>query len=71
MAEESQLIRLINLLGKDYLNEEEAAFYACVSISQFRAKASEYGIIPRRKWMGRTIYRKSDIQAAIERGWRH
>jgi hypothetical protein len=61
---------LINLLGKDYLNEEEAAHYACVSPSQFRAKAAEYGIMPLRRWMGRTVYRKADIQAAIEKAWR-
>ncbi len=64
--------RLINLLGKDYLNEEEAAHYACCSESQFRARAADYGIMPlRKRWMGRTIYRKADIQAAIENEWRH
>jgi hypothetical protein len=63
-------VRLINLLGKDYLTEEEAAFYACVSPSQFRAKAAVYGILPLRGWMGRTVYRKADIQDAIEKEWR-
>lgn len=63
-------VKLINILGKDYLTEEEAAYYACVSPSQFRAKSADYGIIPLRRWMGRTVYRKSDIQAAIEAEWR-
>ena len=38
-----------NLLGKDYFTVSEAAHYACVSESQFRAKAQEFGI-PVVKW---------------------
>ena len=55
----------INLAGKDYFTEREAAAYACVSPSQFRAKAKDYGIHPVR-FMGKKVYRKADIQAAIE-----
>ncbi len=58
--------RNFNLSGKDYFTIDEAAHYACVSNSQFRAKAAEYGLhaFP---WMGRRLYRKVDIQAAMER----
>lgn len=57
-----------NLLGKDYLTEAEAAHYACVSESQFRAKAREYGILAVR-FMGKKVFRKTDIQRAIENEW--
>ena len=62
-------VRDFNLLGKENFSEAEAAHYACVSPSQFRAKAAEYGILPVRGWMGRTIYRKKDIDRAIEDLW--
>ena len=39
------------LAGKDYFTQAEAAAYACVSLSQFRARADEYGIRPV-LWMG-------------------
>ncbi|OOZ75332.1 hypothetical protein BOW50_12190 [Solemya velum gill symbiont] len=57
--------RILSVLGRDYLKAEEAAVYACVSSSQFRAKAKEYGIYPI-QFMGKKVYRKVDIQAAIE-----
>jgi len=55
----------INILGKDYLTEKEAAHYACVSQRQFQNKAKEYGILPT-KFMGKFVYRKDDIRNAIE-----
>lgn len=58
-----------NLLGKDYLTTDEAAHYACVSSSQFRGRAREYGIEPI-EFMGKKLYRKTDIQRAIENEWR-
>lgn len=58
-----------DLRGKDYLSEREAAHYACVSVSQFRDRREEYGIMPIR-FMGKLVYRKTDIQRAIEDAWR-
>ena len=59
----------LDLRGKDYLTANEAAHYACVSLSQFQRKAGEYGLAPFR-WMGKLVYRKADIQAAMENEWR-
>ncbi|MGZ5259033.1 MAG: hypothetical protein ACXWC0_15540, partial [Burkholderiales bacterium] len=60
--------KIINLVGKDYFTILEAAHYACVSRSQFLEHAAANGIFPAR-WMGKPIYRKADIQRAIERHW--
>lgn len=54
----------LNLSGKDWLTVDEAAFYCGVSNSQFRANVAAYGIIPRR-FMGRQLYEKSALYAAI------
>ena len=61
----------INLLGKDYLSEKEAAHYACLGLTTFRQQAPKYGIFPSRS-LGTTkkIYRKSDIQRVIEEEFR-
>ena len=56
------------LAGKDYFTSEEAAQYACVSHSQWRAKVKDYGI-PCFSWMGKKVYRKLDIQKAMELAW--
>ena len=53
------------LSGKDYLTELEAAHYCCVSPSQFRIKRHDYGIGAMR-FMGKKIYRRSDLKNAIE-----
>lgn len=56
------------LLGKDYLTEPEAACYACVSTSQFRKYAADVGIHAR-TFMGKKVYRKADLQRALEELW--
>jgi hypothetical protein len=58
----------VNLAGKDYFTQEEAAHYACVSESQFRAKSAEYGLLGF-WWMGKKVYRKVDVQQAMEAEW--
>lgn len=58
----------LNLLGKDYLTEEEAAHYCCVSFSQFRKRVAEYGIVPG-TFMGKKVYRRDDLKKAIEKSW--
>jgi hypothetical protein len=58
----------IELSGKDYFSRKEAAHYCCVSESQFERHASSYGLQPLH-FMGKLIYRRTDCQQAIERGW--
>lgn len=58
--------RTFHLSGKDFLDVQEAAHYACVSYSQFRAKAAEHGLRPF-QWMGKLVYRKVDIESAMSR----
>lgn len=57
----------MNLSGKDFFTEAEAAHYACVSQSQFRKRQAEYGILYS-VFMGKKVYRKVDIQRAMEQG---
>ena len=54
------------LSGKDYLTQSEAAHYCCVSYSHFRDKRLESGI-PMIQFMGKRIYRRQDLQSAIEK----
>ena len=54
-----------DIAGKDYFTPEEAAHYCCVSPSQFRAKKDQYHILPF-TFMGKLVYRKSDLQRIIE-----
>ena len=54
------------LSGKDYLTEREAAHYCCVSYSHFREKRIDAGINAIR-FMGKKIYRRQDLQSAIEK----
>ena len=56
----------LNLLGKDYLTEEEAAHYCGVSNCQFRRKHLELGVLAI-SVMGKKVYRRADLQRAIER----
>jgi hypothetical protein len=58
----------LDLRGKDYLTEREAAHYAGVSVSQLRAHRAAYGIMPGR-FMGKLLYRRVDLQRAIENAW--
>jgi hypothetical protein len=64
--------REFNLLGKDYLTTEEAAFYACISPSQFKKYRKEHRLLPI-SHMGKLVYRKADIQRSIEEAaeWQH
>ena len=59
-----------NLAGKDFLSLREAAHYACVSESQFRRCAKDYGISPR-TFMGRVVYRREDIEREMHRLWQN
>lgn len=56
----------LNLAGKDWLTEIEAAHYCGVSVRQFQAHNAELGLEPRR-FMGRKLYLKSDLYSIIEK----
>ena len=51
--------------GKEWLTTDEAAHYACVSSAQWRAHREEHGIFPT-MFMGKMLFRKQDIDLAIE-----
>lgn len=53
-------------LPRDYLTQAEAATYCCVSVRKFRDEATGLGIEPVR-FMGKLLYRREDLRAAIER----
>ena len=53
---------------RDYLTAEEAAEYACVPLETFEAHAHEHGIVPF-AFLGHLVYRKADLQMAMERAW--
>lgn len=54
----------MELAGKDYFRVEEAAEYACISVSHWRAQVQP--IFPPGLFYGRLLYRKSDVQRFIE-----
>jgi hypothetical protein len=56
----------LNISGKDWLTEVEAAHYCGVSLRQFQAHQRELGLNPRR-FLGRKLYLKSDLFNTIEK----
>ncbi|WP_448098142.1 hypothetical protein [Luteibacter yeojuensis] len=56
----------LNLAGKDWFTEDEAAHYCGVSISQFKAHYEELGISPRR-FMGKKLYAREELSSVISR----
>lgn len=54
-----------NLLGKDYFTLREAAHYCSVSESQFNAHSRSLGI-QSTTFMGKRVFRRKDLQRAIE-----
>lgn len=68
MSSEPSERKQLNLAGKDYFAEDEAAFYACVSLSQFRKRCKDEGILAV-PYMGKKVYRKADIAKSIEDKW--
>ena len=58
----------LDIRDKPYLRLQEAAHLACLSVSKFRQVARELQI-PALPWSGVTVYRRSDILAAMEESW--
>lgn len=63
------VIELYSIDGLDFLTEEQAAHYMGVCKSQFRARASELGIIGFRS-LGKKLYKKAELKEVLERLWR-
>lgn len=61
----------LNITGKDWLTEAEAAHYCGVSLRQFQTHQGELRLNPRR-FLGRKLYLKSDLYNLIEKSdpWR-
>ncbi len=57
-----------NISGKIFLTEKEAAYCACVSVSQFRKLAPGAGI-SNCLFMGKKIYRQEDILECMNDAW--
>jgi hypothetical protein len=51
-----------DLRGKDWLTEVEAAHYCCVSLTQFKGKASSFNA---RRFMGKKVYSRAELFDAI------
>jgi hypothetical protein len=54
----------MNLAGKDYFTVREAAEYACISLSQWRARVQP--AFPPGLFFGKLIYRRTDVQRFVE-----
>jgi hypothetical protein len=54
----------VNIEGKDWLTEAEAAHYCGVSIRQFQAHYEVVGLLPRR-FMGKKLYERAALYEAI------
>lgn len=63
-AEQIATARHMRLAGKDYFTVPEAAEYACISVSHWRAKIQR--IFPPGEFYGKLIYRRADVQRFIE-----
>ena len=53
-----------NIVGKDFLTEEEACFYCCVGRTKFRNTVMIR--VPILDLCGRKVYRKSDLKAFMD-----
>lgn len=60
----AEKLDFINIMGKDWLTVEEAAFYCGVSVAQFNAKAPDLGLAPR-NFMGKKLYEKAALYRSI------
>lgn len=62
MSERSDL----NIAGKDWLTEPEAAFYCGVSLTHFRRNYFDLGITPK-NFLGKKLFSKHQLMEVIER----
>jgi hypothetical protein len=62
----SQVIRIFSLEGKDFLDQWEAAHYMCMSVSKFKQLLDSTDIKVLNNH-GKTVYRKTELTAVIEK----
>ena len=55
--------------GVEYLNQTQAAEMTGLTLFTFKKKVEEFGIEKIRRASRKILYRKSDIEKAIELGW--
>jgi hypothetical protein len=55
----------LDLSGKDWFTELEAAHYCGLSLRQFRDHYAQYGIVPKR-FAGKKLYARADLYQVIE-----
>ena len=60
-----QSIKIFQLDGKDYFNEDEAAHYLGVSVRHFLRIREQECLEPIRSY-GRNLYRRADLRRLIE-----
>lgn len=67
MGEEPKVAgKPLNIAGKDWFTEEEAAFYSGVSLRQFQTHYQSLGIAPKR-FMGRKLFAREELYTVISR----
>lgn len=58
----------LNLSGKDFFSENEAAHYACVSLGHFQRSIARTGV-QARYFLGKKVYRRDDLKQVMEALW--
>lgn len=56
----------LNIAGKDWFTEEEAAFYSGVSLRQFQTHYQSLGVA-RKRFMGRKLFAREELHRVISR----
>jgi len=62
----TQIVRIFNIEGKDYLDQYEAAHYMCMSLSKFKQLLGVMKTKPLNNH-GKVVYRKTDLTKEIEK----
>ncbi len=62
----TQILRVYDLVGKDYFDQWEAAHYMCMSVSKFKQLVPTTSIKPLNNH-GKTVYRKTELEQFIEK----
>ena len=61
----TQVLRIYNLEGKDFLDQWEASHYMCMSLTKFKQLLDTTSIKPLNNH-GKVVYRKTDLTKVIE-----
>jgi len=61
----TQIVRLFNIEGKDFLDQFEAAHYMCMSLSKFKLLLTANKVKALNNH-GKIVYRKTELTKLIE-----